>query len=53
MVGEVNSLNFNKSDFRAKVTVWASLYGNGVISCPYFFAQICLATPRCAFQEPV
>ena len=51
MDGEVNShnvrryapkghppeFNFNRSDSRAKLTVWAGLCGNGVILGPYFF----------------
>ena len=35
--GHPPEFNFNRSDSRAKLTVWAGLCGNGVILGPYFF----------------
>jgi hypothetical protein len=35
--GHPREFNFNRSDCRAKLTVWAGLCGNGVILGPYFF----------------
>ena len=35
--GHPPAFNFERNDFRAKLTVWAALCGNGVIFGPYFF----------------
>ena len=59
--GHLPVFNFERSNSRAKLTVWAALCGNGVILGPYFFdgnglssiaKRLRFSETRCAFWKP-